>query len=87
MTGVYSGTNLESVGFFANIITPLDDLAAFAFQVIYIRHAEFVDGGKILQPTPANERGLMGETQALARVSASSSLAPPGPSRASSAQA
>lgn len=40
MTGVYSGTTLESVGFFANIITPLDNLPAFSFKVLEIKHAE-----------------------------------------------
>lgn len=39
MTGVYSGTTLESVGFFANIITPLDTLPAFSFKVLDIKHA------------------------------------------------
>ncbi|EFZ02381.1 hypothetical protein X797_000282 [Metarhizium robertsii] len=39
MTGVYSGTTLESVGFFANIITPLDQLHAFSFKVLDIKHA------------------------------------------------
>ncbi|KHN95944.1 uncharacterized protein MAM_06306 [Metarhizium album ARSEF 1941] len=41
MTGVYSGTTLESVGFFANIITPLDQLPAFSFKVLDIRHATY----------------------------------------------
>jgi hypothetical protein len=38
MSGVYSGTVLDSVGFFANIIQPLDDLGAFAFKAIEIGH-------------------------------------------------
>ncbi|KAK8131584.1 hypothetical protein PG984_008022 [Apiospora sp. TS-2023a] len=32
MTGVYSGTTLESVGFFANILHPLDEFQPFAFK-------------------------------------------------------
>ncbi|KAL6852433.1 hypothetical protein ACO1O0_006978 [Amphichorda felina] len=40
MTGVYSGTTLESVGFFANIITPLDEQPAFGFKVLDIRHSD-----------------------------------------------
>lgn len=40
MTGVYSGTTLDSVGFFANIITPLDEFSAFSFKVLDIRHSE-----------------------------------------------
>lgn len=42
MTGVYSGTTLDSVGFFANIITPLDDQPAFSFKVLEIKHAELM---------------------------------------------
>lgn len=40
MTGVYSGTTLDSVGFFANIITPLDEFSAFSFKVLDIKHSE-----------------------------------------------
>lgn len=40
MTGVYSGTTLDSVGFFANIITPLDERAPFSFKVLDIRHTD-----------------------------------------------
>ncbi|KAJ1328107.1 hypothetical protein MN608_07443 [Microdochium nivale] len=40
MTGVYSGVVLDSVGFFANIIHPLDEYPAFAFQVLEITHAD-----------------------------------------------
>ncbi|KAM0489786.1 hypothetical protein ACHAP8_012230 [Fusarium lateritium] len=38
MTGVYSGTTLDSVGFFATIITPLDTLQPYSFSVYEIRH-------------------------------------------------
>ncbi|TWU74997.1 hypothetical protein ED733_005921 [Metarhizium rileyi] len=51
MTGVYSGTTLESVGFFANIITPLDNLPAFSFKVVDIKHA--VGPGKRVSRTVA----------------------------------
>ncbi|KAJ4160324.1 hypothetical protein NW754_003449 [Fusarium falciforme] len=40
MTGVYSGTTLDSVGFFATIITPLDALPAFSFRVLEIKHSD-----------------------------------------------
>ncbi|KAF5024084.1 hypothetical protein F66182_3828 [Fusarium sp. NRRL 66182] len=40
MTGVYSGTTLDSVGFFATIITPLDALQPFSFRVLEIKHAD-----------------------------------------------
>ncbi|KAK5996593.1 hypothetical protein PT974_01930 [Cladobotryum mycophilum] len=39
MTGVYSGTTLDSVGFFANIILPLDTLPAFSFRILDIKHS------------------------------------------------
>lgn len=38
VTGVYSGIVLESLGFFANIIHPLDFLRPFEFKVIAVRH-------------------------------------------------
>ena len=40
MTGIYSGINIDSVGYFANIITPLDEYAPFSFQVLEITHSE-----------------------------------------------
>ncbi|EHK26909.1 uncharacterized protein TRIVIDRAFT_33833 [Trichoderma virens Gv29-8] len=39
MVGVYNGTLLDSVGFFANIITPLDALPPYSFLVLDIQHA------------------------------------------------
>ncbi|RFU81564.1 hypothetical protein TARUN_658 [Trichoderma arundinaceum] len=42
MAGVYSGTILDSVGFFANIITPLDALPPYSFLVLDIQHAPSV---------------------------------------------
>ncbi|KAL4723458.1 hypothetical protein ACLX1H_009955 [Fusarium chlamydosporum] len=63
MTGVYSGTTLDSVGFFATIITPLDALQPYSFRVFEIKHTvpshlEDVD----INPTSAQEswptRGL-----------------------------
>ncbi|KAK3945521.1 hypothetical protein QBC46DRAFT_93592 [Diplogelasinospora grovesii] len=38
MAGVYSGVVLDTVGFFANIIHPLEDLKPFAFKVYEIKH-------------------------------------------------
>ncbi|KAF5002948.1 hypothetical protein FGRMN_7 [Fusarium graminum] len=40
MTGVYSGTTLDSVGFFATIITPLGALHPFSFRVLEITHTD-----------------------------------------------
>ncbi|KAJ4293850.1 hypothetical protein N0V88_005364 [Collariella sp. IMI 366227] len=39
MAGVYGGVILDSVGFFANIMHPLEDFKPFAFKVLEIRHA------------------------------------------------
>lgn len=38
MAGVYGGVVLDTVGFFANIIHPLEDLKPFAFRVLEIKH-------------------------------------------------
>lgn len=47
MTGVYSGLMLDSVGFFANLITPLDDLPALSFKVLSIKHRNSNEVGDI----------------------------------------
>ncbi|KAL7785899.1 hypothetical protein V8C37DRAFT_393381 [Trichoderma ceciliae] len=54
MAGVYSGTILDSVGFFANIITPLDALPPYSFLVLDIKHAPSVP----LPTTGANPHHL-----------------------------
>lgn len=38
VAGVYSGVVLDTLGFFANIIHPLDDLPTYGFKVIEIKH-------------------------------------------------
>lgn len=38
MAGVHSGVVLHTVGFFANIMHPLNELKPFAFQVLEIKH-------------------------------------------------
>ncbi|KAK4237687.1 hypothetical protein C8A03DRAFT_34349 [Achaetomium macrosporum] len=43
MAGVRSGVVLHTVGFFANIMHPLNELKPFAFKVLEIKHAELVD--------------------------------------------
>ncbi|KAL6404606.1 hypothetical protein AUP68_11428 [Ilyonectria robusta] len=54
MTGVYSGTTLDSVGFFATIITPLDALPAFSFRVLEIKHTDLNQFGDVEVPTAQN---------------------------------
>jgi hypothetical protein len=42
MVGVHNGVALDSVGFFANIIHPLDDQVAYSFKVLEIKHKDEV---------------------------------------------
>jgi hypothetical protein len=58
MAGVYSGVVLDSVGFFANIIHPLDQLQPFAFKVLEIKHKELNQaGGIVTDDVPARLGG------------------------------
>ncbi|KAJ4393582.1 hypothetical protein N0V93_002795 [Gnomoniopsis smithogilvyi] len=43
MVGVQSGVSLDSVGFFANIIHPLEERPAYSFHVYEIRHNDGCD--------------------------------------------
>ncbi|KAL1869703.1 hypothetical protein VTK73DRAFT_3040 [Phialemonium thermophilum] len=60
MAGVYSGVVLDSVGFFANIIHPLDQLQPFSFKVLEIRHKDPInfDGSTdaALKPNSSRKR-------------------------------
>ncbi|KAI0133831.1 hypothetical protein BJ170DRAFT_176490 [Xylariales sp. AK1849] len=57
ITGVYSGTTLDTVGFFANIIHPLDEFQPYAFQMLRITHKDD-EAGDLAMPKPqANGRG------------------------------
>ncbi|KAK3342811.1 hypothetical protein B0H65DRAFT_230907 [Neurospora tetraspora] len=42
LAGVYGGTLLDSVGFFANILHPLDEYRAFDFRVFEIKHTHLL---------------------------------------------
>ncbi|KAM6532890.1 hypothetical protein FALCPG4_005935 [Fusarium falciforme] len=55
MTGVYSGTTLDSVGFFATIITPLDALPAFSFRVLEIKHSDQSHFGDVEMRFPSRK--------------------------------
>lgn len=46
MVGVHNGVALDSVGFFANIIHPLDDQVPYSFKVLEIKHRDDVFLGK-----------------------------------------
>ncbi|KAL2266166.1 hypothetical protein VTJ83DRAFT_5518 [Remersonia thermophila] len=57
MAGVYNGVVLDSVGFFTNIMHPLDQFKPFAFKVLEIKHAPHLitpSGG--LKQKPGNGR-------------------------------
>ncbi|KAG6034543.1 hypothetical protein E4U41_006503 [Claviceps citrina] len=60
MTGVYSGTTLDSVGFFANIITPLDSLPPFSFKVLDIKHSDTAMAERVPMLTQARPPALAG---------------------------
>lgn len=71
VSGVYSGVSLDSVGFFANILHPLEDLPSFAFRVLEIRHRSDLlrapplrrvgggDGGSGGEAAEKRDRGLL----------------------------
>lgn len=56
ITGVYSGVTLDSVGFFANIIHPLDEFAPFGFKVLQISHNDENEAGDIEVPKETRPR-------------------------------
>ncbi|KAI1814210.1 hypothetical protein GGS20DRAFT_549489 [Poronia punctata] len=61
MTGVHSGVVLDTVGFFANIIHPLDEFQPFAFKVLEITHTDRNNAGGVEIPVTAagGPRALM----------------------------
>ncbi|KAH9907142.1 hypothetical protein F4778DRAFT_525012 [Xylariomycetidae sp. FL2044] len=68
ITGVYSGTVLETIGFFANIIHPLEDLKPFSFKVLEIKHTDRNNAGGFEVPQPAaNGAGFLGKLRPGAR--------------------
>lgn len=50
LVGVHNGVALDSVGFFANIIHPLDDHAPYSFRVLEIKHRDEVFANGIGTP-------------------------------------
>ncbi|KAI1472914.1 uncharacterized protein F4812DRAFT_31722 [Daldinia caldariorum] len=59
LTGVYSGVVLDTVGFFANIIHPLDELQPFAFRVLHITHTDRNNAGGTEVPRIRNRTTLL----------------------------
>jgi len=56
MAGVYGGTVLDSVGFFANIMHPLEELKPYAFRVLEIKHKDLNQVGGFTVG-PADKKG------------------------------
>lgn len=57
VTGVYSGVTLDTVGFFANIMHPLDDVKPFAFTMLDITHVDDDDDDVVVAARPAHVAG------------------------------
>src|SRR3569833_421571 len=57
ISGVYSGVVLDTVGFFANIIQPLDDLPTYSFKAIEIRHRVKDDKGSAADTAAISRAG------------------------------
>ena len=60
MAGVYSGVVLNTVGFFANIMHPLDEMKPFAFKVLEIKHTHLMlPSGDRPRAAPAAKSGFL----------------------------
>ncbi|RYP45838.1 hypothetical protein DL768_007864 [Monosporascus sp. mg162] len=70
MTGVYSGVTLDTVGFFANILHPLDELQPFSFKVLEITHADRnnAGGAEVGQPAGNEKKGFLEKIWSLGRT-------------------
>lgn len=70
MTGVYSGVTLDTVGFFANILHPLDELQPFSFKVLEITHADRnnAGGAEVGQPAGNEKKGFLEKIRSLGRT-------------------
>lgn len=79
VTGVFSGVVLESLGFFANIIHPLDFLRPYEFRVMAVRHRERLLDDFELRPMtrrrPPPPIQLNNETQDIHRSEAAAAQA------------
>ncbi|KAH6647914.1 hypothetical protein BKA67DRAFT_594743 [Truncatella angustata] len=61
LTGIYSGVSLESVGFFANILHPLDEFSPFGFKVLKISHKDQNEAGDFEVPmSPTTDGNKLG---------------------------
>ncbi|KAK0629111.1 hypothetical protein B0T17DRAFT_614934 [Bombardia bombarda] len=76
MAGVYGGTVLDTVGFFANIMHPLDDFKPFAFRVLEIRHAHLYETEKTTGSSSAHATFDVEQQAAAAAAAAAAAGAP-----------
>ena len=53
MVGIHSGIDLNSVGFFANILHPLDEMPSYGVKVLEIAHTDLVNPAKNSPVLPA----------------------------------
>ncbi|KAJ4266549.1 hypothetical protein NW762_004538 [Fusarium torreyae] len=86
MTGVYSGTTLDSVGFFATIITPLDAIKPFSFRVLEIKHTDPSQFGDVEINSPPTQEGWSTRSLNWVRSRRSSSYSQGNPSTANESQ-
>lgn len=73
MTGVYSGVNLDSVGFFANILHPLDEMQPFSFKMLHITHADIGTVGNEFDQLVRNGRTFVGKVFSFGRANSKAS--------------
>ncbi|KAI1400002.1 hypothetical protein F4819DRAFT_463086 [Hypoxylon fuscum] len=76
MTGVHSGVVLDTVGFFANIIHPLDNLPALSFEVLEITHTDRNSAGGYEIPKITNGSTLLSRLFSRKKTSAHPSQTP-----------
>ncbi|KAL7622110.1 hypothetical protein AAE478_007612 [Parahypoxylon ruwenzoriense] len=77
MTGVYSGVVLDTVGFFANIIHPLDEMQPFAFRVLEITHTDRNNAGGVEVPqSPVNKSNILSQIRSNGKTLVNSPHAP-----------
>ncbi|KAJ8122821.1 hypothetical protein ONZ43_g1080 [Nemania bipapillata] len=77
MVGVYSGVVLDTVGFFANIIHPLDEMQPFAFRVLEIKHRDKNSAGgfEVRQPVSNGSASFFGKLRPYTRTNTNLSMA------------
>ncbi|RYP60059.1 hypothetical protein DL770_010070 [Monosporascus sp. CRB-9-2] len=75
MTGVYSGVTLDTVGFFANILHPLDELQPFSFKVLEITHADRnnAGGAEVGRPVGNEKKGVLERIRSIGRTDTATS--------------